>query len=79
MKTMMKSGGAMKKQAATAVAMKKAGKAPKKAMMGTSMDSPMMDSTMMKKGGKVKKAASMKPKATMKSGGAMKKCKFGCK
>jgi hypothetical protein len=41
-----KSGAALKKQAATAIAMKKAGKAPK---------------------------------ATMKSGGKMTKCKYGCK
>jgi len=41
-----KSGSKMAKQAATAIAMKKAGKAPK---------------------------------ATMKSGGSMKKCKYGCK
>jgi hypothetical protein len=42
--------------------MKKAGKAPKKAQMGTDMmQAPMMQSPMMKKGG------------------AMKKCKYGCK
>lgn len=40
-----KSGAALKKQAATAIAMKKAGKSPKKAMMGK---------TMMKSGGKMK-------------------------
>jgi len=56
-KSMMKMGGKMAKQAAIAIAMKKAGKAPKKAMMGASM----MDTPMMKKGG------------------AMKKCKYGCK
>lgn len=39
----------MKKQAATAIAMKKAGKAPKKAMMGT------MAKPMMKMGGMTKK------------------------
>lgn len=57
--SMMKMGGAMAKQAAVAIAMKKAGKAPKKKMQY---------------GGE---AASMAP--TMKSGGAMKKCKYGCK
>lgn len=44
--TKAKSGAALKKQAATAIAMKKAGKAPK---------------------------------AMMKSGGKMGKCKYGCK
>lgn len=53
-----KSGAALKKQAAVAIAMKKAGKAPKKKMQY---------------GGD---AASMKP--TMKSGGKMSKCKYGC-
>lgn len=40
----MKNGGSksLKKQAAVAIAMKKAGKKPKKAMMGTMMDKPMM-------------------------------------
>ena len=52
----MKMGGKMAKQAAVAIAMKKAGKKPKKAMMGASMAKPMM-----------------------KSGGKMKKCKYGCK
>lgn len=44
-KTKAKSGAALKKQAATAIAMKKAGKAPKKAMGGMKM---------MKGGGKCK-------------------------
>jgi hypothetical protein len=57
--TMMKMGGKMAKQAAVAIAMKKAGKAPKKKMQY---------------GGE---AASMGP--MMKSGGKMKKCKYGCK
>jgi len=53
----MKMGGKMAKQAAVAIAMKKAGKKPKKAQMGnTIMADPMM-----------------------KSGGKMKKCKYGCK
>jgi len=43
--TEAKTGKMLKKQAATAIAMKKAGKAPKKAMMGS----------MMKKGGKMTK------------------------
>lgn len=75
----------MKKQAAVAIAMKKAGKAPKKAQMGTSMDSPMQE-PMMKKGGAVKKKGvhkmpdgSMMKNSMMKSGGSMKKCKYGCK
>jgi hypothetical protein len=57
--SMMKMGGKMAKQAAVAIAMKKAGKAPKKKMQY---------------GGE---AASMAP--TMKKGGSMKKCKYGCK
>jgi len=57
----MKMGGAMAKQAAVAIAMKKAGKTPKKKMQY---------------GGE---AASMVPPAMMKKGGAMKKCKYGCK
>ncbi len=56
-----KMGGAMAKQAAVAIAMKKAGKTPKKKMQY---------------GGE---AASMVPPAMMKKGGAMKKCKYGCK
>ena len=59
--SMMKMGGAMAKQAAVAIAMKKAGKSPKKKMQY---------------GGE---AASMVPPAMMKKGGAMKKCKYGCK
>ena len=48
----MKMGGKMAKQAAIAIAMKKAGKTPmKKAMMGSSM----MAAPMMKKGGSMKK------------------------
>jgi hypothetical protein len=46
-----KKGTAMKKQAAKAIAMKKAGKAPKKAMMGA------MSKPMMKMGGMTKKCA----------------------
>jgi hypothetical protein len=53
-----KKGATLKKQAAVAIAMKKAGKAPKKMQYGGA-------------------AASMAP--TMKKGGAMKKCKYGCK
>jgi hypothetical protein len=45
-----KMGGKMAKQAAVAIAMKKAGKKPKKAMMGASMSEPMM-----KSGGKMAK------------------------
>jgi len=44
-----KKGTTMKKQAAVAIAMKKAGKTPKKAMMG------MMAKPMMKSGGKMTK------------------------
>lgn len=53
----MKNGGspkAAKKQAAVAIAMKKAGKAPKKAMMGSTMDKTMMPKPMMKMGGSLK-------------------------
>lgn len=52
----MKNGGSksLKKQAAIAIAMKKAGKKPKKAMMGTMMEKPMMDKPMMKMGGSLK-------------------------
>jgi hypothetical protein len=53
-----KSGAALKKQAAVAIAMKKAGKTPKKKMQY---------------GGD---AASMVP--SMKKGGKMSKCKYGC-
>jgi beta-N-acetylglucosaminidase len=53
-----KKGATLKKQAAVAIAMKKAGKTPKKMQYGG-------------------KAASMAP--TMKKGGAMKKCAYGCK
>lgn len=42
----MKNGGSK--------AMKKTGKKPKKAMMGTMMDKPMMDKPMMKMGGSLK-------------------------
>jgi hypothetical protein len=69
---------------------KKNGGAMKKAMMGTGMhkmpDGSMMENSMMKKGGSVKKkmqyggkAASMTPPTMMKKGGMMKKCKYGCK
>jgi len=54
-----KKGAALKKQAAIAIAMKKAGKTPKKMQYGGA-------------------AASMVP-PMMKKGGAMKKCKYGCK
>jgi hypothetical protein len=68
----------------------KSGAKMKKAMMGMGMhkmpDGSMMENSMMKKGGSVKKkmqyggkAASMTPPAMMKKGGAMKKCKYGCK
>lgn len=53
----MKNGGSpkdAKKQAAVAIAMKKAGKAPKKAMMGSTMDKTMMPKPMMKMGGSLK-------------------------
>jgi hypothetical protein len=52
-----KSGAALKKQAAVAIAMKKAGKTPKKMQYGGD-------------------AASMVP--SMKKGGKMGKCKYGC-
>jgi len=80
----MKMGGKMAKQAAIAIAMKRAGKTPKKAMNGyggaaASMVPPM------KKGGVVKKAGmhkmpdgSMMKNSAMKSGGKMTKCKYGC-
>jgi len=62
-KTAKKGTVAMKKQAAVAIAMKKAGKAPKKKMMGGGMAKPVM-----KNGGK--KA----PKKMMGGG----RCKYGC-
>lgn len=62
-----KKGMKLKKQAATAIAMKKAGKTPK-------------SMTMMKSGGKMKKANMGVTKlANMKKGGKMKKCAYGCK
>ena len=77
-----KKGAALKKQAATAIAMKKAGKAPKKMQYGgaaASMVPPM------KAGGKAKKAGmhkmpdgSMMKNSMMKSGGKTKKCAYGC-
>jgi len=77
-----KKGATLKKQAAVAIAMKKAGKTPKKMQYGgaaASMVPPM------KAGGKAKKAGmhkmpdgSMMKNSMMKSGGKMKKCKYGC-
>ena len=75
-----KSGAALKKQAAVAIAMKKAGKAPKKKMQYGGEAASMVPD--MKSGGKMKKAmmgSSMMAKPMMKSGGKMKKCKYGCK
>ena len=105
-----KKGAALKKQAAVAIAMKKAGKAPKKAGFGDMLSKVAGSGALglagmaanklfggkkkadasaaapMKKGGKIAakkkmqyggKAASMAP--TMKKGGAMKKCAYGCK
>jgi hypothetical protein len=87
----MKMGGKMAKQAAVAIAMKKAGKTPKKMQYGGKAASMAP----MKKGGTVKKAAlgALLPLAMKalpmvagmlggkkkKNGGSMKKCKYGCK
>jgi hypothetical protein len=77
--TKMKMGGKMAKQAAVAIAMKKAGKTPKK-KMNYGGEAASMKPTM-KSGGKMKKAmmgAMAEP--MMKKGGKMaKKCKYGCK
>lgn len=69
-----KSGMKMKKQAAIAIAMKKAGKAPKKAMSGYGVD---MTPGAMKMGGKAMSGMMMKSggKKKMMAGG---KCKNGC-
>ena len=61
--SMMKMGGKMAKQAAVAIAMKKAGKTPKKKMNYGGAAASMKPTSMMKTGGK------------MKMGG---KCKNGC-
>ncbi len=54
-KPKMKMGGAMAKQAAVAIAMKKAGKAPKKKMQYGGDAASMVPPAMMKKGGSMKK------------------------
>jgi len=56
-KPKMKMGGAMAKQAAVAVAMKKAGKTPKKKMQYGGEAASMKPTSMMKKGGMMKKCA----------------------
>lgn len=75
--SMMKKGGAVKKQAATAIAMKAAGKKPKMAMGGSLKDVPAGKSGLSKlptevrnKMGYKKNGGSTDPK--MKMGGAMK-------
>jgi hypothetical protein len=72
---MMKMGGKMAKQAAVAIAMKKAGKAPKKKMQyggeAASMKPKGMKKAMM--------GTAMTNAPMMKKGGSMKKCKYGCK
>lgn len=87
-----KGGAKLKKQAAVAIAMKAAGKKPKKARGGATL-SPSKSSTSnrlasygrplgknlsgkLKSGGKVKKA--MGGYKTMKGGGKMDKCRGGC-
>jgi len=64
----IKNGAALKKQAAIAIAMKKAGKTPKKKMQYGGEAASMVPT--MKKGGKA-----MYGKSMMKKGG---KCKNGC-
>ena len=81
-KTIAKSGAAMKKQAAIAISMKKAGTTPKKMQYGgeaASMVPPMKMGGKMKKAGmhKMPGGAIMKDSA-MKAGGKMKTCKGGC-
>jgi len=56
-RTPMKMGGAMAKQAAVAIAMKKAGKTPKKKMQYGGEAASMKPTSMMKKGGMMKKCA----------------------
>jgi hypothetical protein len=56
--SMMKMGGKMAKQAAVAIAMKKAGKTPKKKMQYGGEAASMKPAGMMKKGGMVKKCKS---------------------
>jgi hypothetical protein len=71
----MKMGGKMAKQAAVAIAMKKAGKAPKKKMQyggeAASMKPKGMKKAMM--------GTAMTNAPMMKKGGSMKKCRMGCK
>jgi hypothetical protein len=55
--SMMKMGGKMAKQAAVAIAMKKAGKTPKKKMQYGGAAASMKPTSMMKTGGKTKKCA----------------------
>ena len=81
-----KSGAKMAKQAAVAIAMKKAGKTPKKAMSGYGGKAASM--VPMKNGGKMKKAqtgdklyptSGVGKDVPAKNGKSMKKCKYGCK
>ena len=87
-----KKGAALKKQAAVAIAMKKAGKTPKKAQLGglfgklagklgnkaggSNMLGGMMGLLRRKK---AEKQTPANTTTTMKKGGKMKKCRYGCK
>ena len=67
-----KSGAALKKQAATAIAMKAAGKKPKKARGGATL-SPSKKSVSSNLGGYKRTIGK-----SMRMGGSMKKCRGGC-
>ena len=82
-KGMAKGGAKLKKQAAVAIAMKKAGKSPKKAMGGAKMKSGGMLSAPKKAGlslqlGSYKGVAGKNTAGKAKYGKSMGKCKYGC-
>ena len=84
-----KSGAALKKQAATAIAMKKAGKSPKKAQIGSKFGdmmgkptSSMPTSTTSSMPTSIptgNNAGSSQKTVKAKAGKSMKKCRYGCK
>lgn len=82
-KGLAKGGAKLKKQAAVAIAMKKAGKSPKKAMGGAKMKDGGMLSAPKKAGlslqlGSYKGVAGKNTAGKAKYGKSMGKCKYGC-
>lgn len=82
-KGMAKSGKKLAKQAAVAIAMKKAGKSPKKAMGGAKMKNGGILSAPKKAGlsmqlGSYKGVIGKNTKGKAKMGKSMGKCKYGC-